>query len=37
VQDPNIDLSRLYTNAFVPDFGKFDVDAVIKKAQAIGK
>jgi NitT/TauT family transport system substrate-binding protein len=37
VQDPKIDLSRLYTNAFVPDFGKFDVDAVIKKAQAIGK
>lgn len=35
VQDPNIDLSQLYTNEFVPDFTKFDFQEVIARAKAI--
>jgi NitT/TauT family transport system substrate-binding protein len=37
VKDVNIDLSKLYTNKFVPDFGRFDAAAVIDQAKAIGK
>ena len=37
MQDANVDLSTLYTNEFVPDFGRFDTNAVIERAKAIGK
>ena len=31
----DIDVSKLYTNAFVPEFNKFDVDALRKQAAAL--
>jgi NitT/TauT family transport system substrate-binding protein len=37
MKDSNVDLSTLYTNAFVPDFGRFDATAVIQQAKAVGK
>jgi NitT/TauT family transport system substrate-binding protein len=35
LKNPNVDLSRIYTNEFVADFGKFDCAAVLQKAKAI--
>lgn len=35
LKNPNVDLSKVYTNEFVADFGKFDCAAVIQKAKAI--
>jgi NitT/TauT family transport system substrate-binding protein len=31
----DLPLEAIYTNAFVPDFGRFDVDAVIARARAL--
>lgn len=35
VKNRSLDLRRLYTNDFVPDFGKFNVDDVVARAKAI--
>ena len=35
VKDANLNLDRLYTNDFVPDFGKFNPDDVIARAKTI--
>lgn len=35
VKNSAIDLRKLYTNEFVPDFGKFNVDDVLARAKAI--
>ena len=35
VKNRSIDLRKLYTNDFVPDFGKFNVDEVLARAKAL--
>jgi hypothetical protein len=34
LQNRDIDLSKLYTNEFVPAFGEFDRAAVVARAKA---
>lgn len=35
LKNPNVDLSKVYTNEFVGDFGKFDCATVIQRAKRI--